>query len=120
MNQPIHACIGDSTFSRRKAAQIMGATAIAGVGMARAGVGSTDGVEREYEGESSAGNLQQALDAALAKVDADLAEGGVSDGMANWRLCAVTGLRGGVAGLNTVKVRIAASRTPPYPGKSTP
>lgn len=71
-------------------------------------------VERLYEGESAGGTLQEALDGALQKLDKDLPEGGVADAMASWRLLDVSGLRGGFPGFRSVKVRIAATRTPPW------
>jgi hypothetical protein len=72
---------------------------------------------RVYEGESKAGNLQEALDAALKGVSDDLAAGGVADAMATWKLSEVTGQLGGIAGFHSVKVKVAATRTPPAPGK---
>lgn len=71
-------------------------------------------VERFYEGESAGGTLQEALDGALQKLDKDLPEGGIADAMASWRLLDVSGLRGGFPGFRSVKVRIAATRTPPW------
>lgn len=72
---------------------------------------------RVYEGESKTGNLQEALDAALKSVSDDLSEGGVADAMASWKLSEVTGQLGGIAGFRTVKVKLVATRTPPYPKK---
>jgi hypothetical protein len=74
-------------------------------------------VGRTYEGESKAGDLQEAMDAALKSLSDDLAEGGVADALANWKLSEVTGQLGGVAGFRSVKVRIVATRTPPNPKK---
>jgi hypothetical protein len=71
-------------------------------------------VERIYEGESAGGTLQEALAGALQKLDKDLPEGGVADAMASWHLLGVSGTRGGFAAFRSVKVRIAATRTPPW------
>ena len=108
---------------RFKSVSRRGALAALGVGTLAAGASSPvhaneQYAERFYEGESKAGNLQEALDAATAKLSGDLSSGGVSDALANWRLCDVTGQLGGIAGFHSVKVRIAATRTPPYPRKA--
>ncbi len=70
--------------------------------------------ERIYQGESTDGKLQEALDKALQQLDGDLGEGGVSDGMASWKIIEVTGQRGGIAGFHSVQVKIAALRTPEW------
>lgn len=107
-----------SRITRRGALAAAGALSLAAATTAEA---STAAVERHYEGESAAGNLQEALDAALVKLDADLPEGGVSDAMATWRGVEVTGQRGGIAGFHSARIRIAATRSPDWlsaPGKS--
>jgi hypothetical protein len=70
--------------------------------------------ERIYQGESTDGKLQEALDKTLQQLDGDLAEGGVSDAMASWKIIEVTGQRGGIAGFHSVQVKIAAIRTPAW------
>jgi hypothetical protein len=70
--------------------------------------------ERIYLGESTVGNLQEALDNALQQLDGDLGEGGVSDGIASWKIIDVSGQRGGIAAFRSVQVKIAAVRTPPW------
>src|SRR5262249_47237678 len=74
---------------------------------------------RTYEGESKAGNLQEALDAALKGVSDDLSAGGVADALATWKLSEVTGQLGGIAGFHSVKVKVVATRTPPFPKKES-
>ncbi len=69
---------------------------------------------RYYEGESLTGNLQQALESALQQLGGDLGEGGVFDAMASWSIVEVTGRLGGIAGFDTVKVRISATRGPSW------
>jgi hypothetical protein len=71
--------------------------------------------ERYFEGESANGTIQEGLDQALLKLEAALPEGGVADAMGTWRMLTVTGQRGGIVPLRTVKVLISAARTPPWP-----
>ena len=71
--------------------------------------------ERVFEGESADDKLQAALEAALQKLDKALPEGGVADASASWRLLDVAGQRGGITGRRVIKVRIAATRQPPWP-----
>ena len=73
--------------------------------------------ERLFEGESSNGKVQDAVDQALGKVSEALGEGGASDASATWRLLALTGDLGGIRGVRVVRVKIAAIRTPPWPKK---
>jgi hypothetical protein len=75
------------------------------------------GPERYYEGEAPDGKLQDALDEALKKLGKDLPEGNVSDASATWRLLDVAGELGGISGARTINVKIAATRTPPWPKK---
>src|SRR5262245_18946144 len=103
-------------FTRRGALTALSVGALA-TAAARTSEAAQQYASRVYEGESTAGNLQEALDAALQQVSADLGAGGVADAMANWRLSDITGQRGGIAGFHNVKVRLVASRTPPYPRK---
>lgn len=70
--------------------------------------------QRAFEGQSNDGQLQAALDEALTQLDKALGEGGVADAMATWTITKVTGQRGGIAGLHSVKVTITATRTPPW------
>ena len=69
---------------------------------------------RYYEGESATGSLQEALDKALQQLDKDLPEGGIFDAMAQWTIVAITGWQGGIAGFNTVRVKISATRSPSW------
>ena len=73
--------------------------------------------ERVFEGESADDKLQAALEAALQKLDKALPEGNVSDASASWRLLDVAGQRGGITGRRVIKVRIAATRQPPWPNR---
>lgn len=72
-------------------------------------------VERKYEGKSSDGSLQEALNDALHQLGADLGEGGVRDALASWVIAEIAGEYGGIAGFHTVKVKIAAKRLPEWP-----
>jgi hypothetical protein len=75
------------------------------------------GSERHYEGDAAENKLQAALDEALKKLEKDLPEGHVADASATWRLLDVAGESGGLTGARTIRVRIAATRTPPWPRK---
>jgi hypothetical protein len=105
-----------ASFTRRKALTALGAGTLATTTVPASQAAGQD-TYRTYEGESKAGNLQEALDAALTNVSDDLAEGGVADALANWKLSEVSGQLGGIAGFRTVKVKLVATRTPPYPTK---
>lgn len=72
---------------------------------------------RTFDGESKDGKLQEALDKALEQLDKALSEGGVADAQAAWKVADVTGTRGGMTGAKTVKVKISATRTPPWVNK---
>jgi hypothetical protein len=72
-------------------------------------------VEREYEGKSSDGNLQNALSEALQQLSVDLGEGGVCDASASWVIAEIAGQYGGLPGFHNVNVKIAAKRTPEWP-----
>jgi hypothetical protein len=71
-------------------------------------------VQRTYEGESRDGNMQEAVDEVLQRLDADLGEGGVRDASASWVVTEISGERGGIAGFRRVKVKITASRSPKW------
>lgn len=71
-------------------------------------------VERTYEGESRNENLQEAIAMAPQRLDADLGEGGVSDGSASWTITQTSGTRGGFTGSLSIKVKITAKRSPPW------
>ena len=71
-------------------------------------------VEREYEGKSSDGNLQNALNDALQQLSVQLGEGGVCDASASWVVAEIAGRYGGLLGGN-LTVKIAAKRTPEWP-----
>jgi hypothetical protein len=119
LNLPGAANENPSGLHRRHALATAGLFSLAALASTKAHAAPPQG-ERTYEGESAAGNIQEALDAALAKVSGDLAEGNVSDAMANWKIIEVTGQLGGIAALRTAKVTISATRTPPWlnaPGK---
>jgi hypothetical protein len=70
--------------------------------------------ERQFEGQSMNGQLQEALDDALKQLDLALGEGDVGDAQAKWTITGVTGLRGGLAPANQVHVTITATRTPEW------
>jgi hypothetical protein len=69
-------------------------------------------VERTYEGKSSKGSLQEALEKALHLVEADIGEGGIRDASASWVITEIAGEYSGIAGSHGVKVKIAAKRSP--------
>jgi hypothetical protein len=71
-------------------------------------------VEREYEGKSSDGSLQNALNEALQELSLDLGEGGVCDASASWVIAEIAGHYGGLIG-PYVTVKITAKRTPEWP-----
>ena len=68
--------------------------------------------ERRYEGVSPDGNLQEALGNALQQLQNDIAEGGVRDASASWRLVEIRGQHGGFAGRYSVVAEITATRAP--------
>ena len=72
------------------------------------------GHERKFEGQSTDGQLQEALDEALKQLDLALGDGGAADAQAKWTITAVTGLRGGLLPTNKVNVTITATRTPEW------
>ena len=80
------------------------------------GEGGTRPGERVFEGESADDKLQAALEAALQKLDKALPKGGVADASASWRMLDVAGQRRGITGRRVIKVRVAATRQPPWPG----
>ncbi|QVL34547.1 hypothetical protein KIH39_11755 [Telmatocola sphagniphila] len=106
-------------FSRRKVLLTAGALA-AGTLSASAEVMAGEDqkkVEKKFEGESREGKIQEALDNALKELDKAMGEGGVADGLANWKLSSVSGQRGGFAGRRGVKVEITATRSPDWQEK---
>ena len=70
--------------------------------------------KRIYEGESKDGNLQKALEVALQRLDPDLGEGGIRDGLASWSVTEILGERGWIAAFHGVNVKITAKRIPPW------
>jgi hypothetical protein len=70
-------------------------------------------IERTYEGQSMKNNLQEALQAALDQLVADLPEGGVQNPRASWRVTECTGEYGGIVPSH-VKVKIKAKRSPKW------
>jgi hypothetical protein len=70
--------------------------------------------QRTYEAESKDGNLQEAIDAALRQLNADLAEDGVRDATATWTVTEISGKSGGWA--RFIKVKITAKRSPEWVG----
>ncbi len=76
--------------------------------------GEPAAAERTFEGQSDDGQLQAALDGALMQLDKALGEGGVADAMSTWTITKVTGQRGSIAGVRSVKVTITATRTPAW------
>ena len=81
--------------------------------MAKRAAKTTKG-ERTFEGSSKSGKLQKALNGALKALNKALGEGKVADASASWRLAAVSGNVGGIAGLNKLTVTIKATRTPAW------
>ena len=71
------------------------------------------GRQRQYEGESSNGNFEEALNEALHGLDKDLGEGGVQDASATWVVTEVTGSYARI-GSHSTKVKIAAVRHPEW------
>jgi hypothetical protein len=105
------------SFTRRGALTALGSGTLAVTATAAAQAAGQQYAGRTYEGESQAGNLQEALDVALKSLGDDLAAGGVADALATWKLSEITGQLGGIAGFRSVKVKLIATRTPPYPSK---
>ena len=64
-------------------------------------------IKMKFSGTSKSGNFQEALDYAIQEATTKLGEGG-ADIMINWHLLTVSGVNGGIAGLNTVTVEILA------------
>jgi hypothetical protein len=81
---------------------------------AAASAGKPGSHERTFEGTAKNGNVQDALDDALKQLDKALAEGGVADAQATWKISGVTGQRGGITGSRTAKVTITATRSPDW------
>ncbi|RBP03119.1 hypothetical protein DFR50_14643 [Roseiarcus fermentans] len=71
-------------------------------------------VKHTYEGESGNESLQEAIEAALRMLAADLNQGGVRDASASWAISEISGTHGGLAGSRSIKVTIASERTPPW------
>jgi len=76
-------------------------------------------VRRTFTGTSSKGSFDEALSAALAKLNRELGEGGVADATSSWKVIRTAGQTGGIAGLNQVKVVISAERQPPWTKKQS-
>ena len=70
--------------------------------------------KRTYIGESRKSNLQEAVEAALGKLSADITEGGVRDGLAAWTITETSGEYGGIAGSRVLRVKITAERSPEW------
>ena len=86
---------------------------------------------RRFKGTSNSGSYDEAIKAALAKLNKALADDGVRDATATWKVSSVQGEVGGITGLNQLSVIIIANRQPawktqpaatseskPKPGKS--
>jgi hypothetical protein len=113
-----HVASKKSVLSRRGLLATSGAVAATAVLGQNSQAGEKKGgSERYYLGQASDGKLQDALDDALKQLGQDLPEGNVSDASATWRLLDVAGELGGITGARTIKVNIAATRTPPWPKK---
>ncbi|QDT24877.1 hypothetical protein [Gimesia panareensis] len=76
-------------------------------------------VRRTFAGTSSKGSFDEALSAALAKLNQELGEGGVADATSSWKVVRTSGQTGGIAGLNQLKVVISAERQPPWQKKQS-
>lgn len=108
---------GLSDLSRRALLAAAGAVTLAAVAAPAASAADPVKVERTFEGASASGKLQEALDKALSQMDKALGEGGVRDALGSWKLAGVIGQRGGIAGLNILKVTITATRSPEWEKK---
>ncbi|WP_299470006.1 hypothetical protein [uncultured Gimesia sp.] len=75
-------------------------------------------VRRRFAGTSNAGSFEQALAAAVAKLNNAVSEGKVADATATWKIIKTSGQVGGIAGLNQISVTIVAERQPPWPQKA--
>ena len=80
---------------------------------------------RRFKGISNSGSYDEALKGALAKLNQALADDGVRDATATWKVSSVQGEVGGITGLNQLSVIIIANRQPawktqPDPAKTTP
>jgi len=69
---------------------------------------------RRFKGTSEKGSYDEAFQDALAKLNQALAEDGVRDATATWKVDAVQGEVGGIAGLNRLNVMIVANRQPAW------
>jgi hypothetical protein len=76
--------------------------------------GNPMSVERIFDGQSTEGDLQEALNNALQRLSEDLGKDGVRDASASWIVTEIAGNRGGFAGFHSVKVSITAKRTPEW------
>lgn len=80
---------------------------------------------RRFKGTSNSGSYDEAIKAAIEKLNSALADDGVRDATATWKVSAVQGEVGGIAGLNQLSVIIVANRQPawktePDSAKTTP
>lgn len=108
---------GQANVTRRGLLTTVGALALATAATSSTSVAAADDKgkgERTFEGESTDGKLQEALDGALKQLGKALAEGGIADALATWKLAGVTGQRGSIAGLHTVTATITATRSPEW------
>ena len=64
-----------------------------------------------FSGTSKNGDFQEALSSAINAAEEGLSGAG-TDIMINWHLLLVSGVRGGIAGLNALTVEIVATATP--------
>ncbi|MCA9003885.1 MAG: hypothetical protein KDA70_01330 [Planctomycetaceae bacterium] len=69
---------------------------------------------RRFKGTSKQGSYEDALKQALANLNQAMAEDGVRDATATWKVDAVQGVVGGIAGLNELSVVIVAKRQPAW------
>ncbi len=69
---------------------------------------------REFDGVSQRGSFDEALQNALGKMNAAMADSRAVDGMVTWQLGPVSGRMGGFAGFHDLTVIIYAVRTPPW------
>ena len=69
---------------------------------------------RRFKGISNSGSYDEALKGALAKLNQALADDGVRDATATWKVSSVQGEVGGITGLNELSVVIVAKRQPAW------
>jgi hypothetical protein len=65
--------------------------------------------EHEFVGISEQRSFEEALDDALKQLRQAMAEEGIADNQASWKLVEITGRVGGIAGFDELQVKITAT-----------